>query len=172
VSRWIAVIVGFVGVLVVVDPAGANWQWAAAVPLCAALAAALRDLATRAMAGVETAMSLLFFMGISTAMVSLATVPFGWTMPTPADLGLMVAFGLLTSVAMLIQVLAFRDAEAGLLAPFKYSSLIWSILLGLLFWGYLPSLQMLCGMAIVIGSGLFILQREIAQRRRRAPVRA
>jgi drug/metabolite transporter (DMT)-like permease len=166
-SRWAAVIVGFAGVVVIIDPARESWQWTAIVPLCAAFAAALRDLATREMAGAESTMSLLIFMAAATGVVSVMTAPFGWAVPTWPDLALMLAFGLATTTALFLQVLAFRAAEAGLLAPFKYSSIVWSILLGFLLWGYVPTLPMLGGIAIVIGSGLFILQREIASRRKR-----
>jgi drug/metabolite transporter (DMT)-like permease len=162
-GRWAAVVVGFAGVVVIIDPLHENWEWTAIVPLAGALAGALRDLATREMAGRETTMSLLVIMAAATGVAGILTAPFGWTMPTLPDLGLMLLFGLSTSAALFLQVLAFRAAEAGLLAPFKYSSIVWSIMLGFLLWGYVPTLPMLIGIAIVVGSGLFILRREMAQ---------
>jgi drug/metabolite transporter (DMT)-like permease len=166
VSRWIAVIVGFAGVVLIIDPVGLGWQWAALVPLAGAFAAALRDLATREIAGTESTMSLLIFMAAMTGVAGLTTLPFGWVVPTLPDLGLMFAFGLSTTIALFFQILAFRAAEAGLLAPFKYSTILWSLLLGFALWGYVPTFSMLCGIAVVVGSGLFILQREIVLRRR------
>jgi drug/metabolite transporter (DMT)-like permease len=166
-SRWAAVIIGFVGVVVITDPGGGVWGWTVLLPLVAALAGALRDLATREMAGVESTMSLIFFMAAATCVAGVTTAPFGWVLPTWPELALMLAFGLATTTALFLQVLAFRIAEAGLLAPFKYSSIIWSIALGFLFWGYVPTLAMLGGVVIVIGSGLYILQHEIGLRRKR-----
>lgn len=162
-GRWAAVVVGFAGVVVIINPLHENWEWTALVPLAGAFAGALRDLATRELAGRETTMSLLAFMAMATGLAGALTAPFGWVMPSLPDLGLMVLFGLSTSTALLLQVLAFRAAEAGLLAPFKYSSIVWSIMLGFLLWGYVPTLTMLIGIAVVVGSGLFILRREMAQ---------
>jgi drug/metabolite transporter (DMT)-like permease len=162
-GRWAAVVVGFAGIVVIIDPLHESWEWTAVVPLAGALAGALRDLATREMAGRETTMSLLAFMAAATGVAGIFTMPFGWAMPSLPDLGLMLLFGLATSTALFLQVLAFRAAEAGLLAPFKYSSILWSITLGFLLWGYVPTLPMLVGIAIVVGSGLFILRREMAQ---------
>ncbi|MCC7348224.1 MAG: DMT family transporter, partial [Variibacter sp.] len=170
VSRWAAVLAGFLGVLLIIDPMGQGWNWMTIVPLCAAFAAALRDLATRELAGAETTMSLLVFMAAMTGVVGLFTVPFGWAVPDLAGLGLMIAFGLTNAVALWLQVLAYRAAEAGLLAPFKYSSILWSILLGFLLWSYVPTPTMLAGIAVVIGSGLFILHRELVQRRQKLTV--
>lgn len=172
VSRWAAVIVGFLGVLLIIDPTGNGLNWMYAVPLCAALASALRDLATRELAGGETTISLLFFMAAVTGVAGIMTAPFGWTMPDFAGLGLMLAFGLTNALALLLQVLAYRAAEAGLLAPFKYSSILWSILLGFLLWSYVPTPLMLAGITIVIGSGLYIVHREIALRRRPGDIAA
>jgi len=168
IRRWSAVIAGFIGVVLIIDPLHAEWQWLAIVPLCAALTAALRDLATREIAGAETTMSLLIFMAASTAVAGVMTLPFGWAVPTLPDLGLMLVFGLTTTIALYLQVLAFRAAEAGLLAPFKYSTILWSILLSFVLWGYTPTASMLLGVAIVVGSGLFILQRELALWRKRS----
>lgn len=161
-SRWVAVLVGFAGVLVIIGPSDGDWQWSALVPLFGALAGALRDLATREMAGKETTMSLMIFMAAATGVAALATAPFGWVAPSLPDLALMLLFGSSTTMALFLQVLAFRAAEAGLLAPFKYSSIVWSILLGILLWGYVPTLPMLFGIAVVVGSGLYILRREMA----------
>lgn len=166
-SSWAAVIIGFLGVLMIIDPLGQGWHWTSVVPLCAAFAAALRDLATREIAGAETTMSLLVFMAAATGVVGAMTAPFGWAMPDLIGLALMLAFGLTNAMALLLQVLAYRAAEAGLLAPFKYSSILWSILLGFLLWSYVPTPAMLAGIAVVIGSGLYILHREVVLRRQR-----
>jgi drug/metabolite transporter (DMT)-like permease len=165
-SRWTAVTVGFLGVVLIIDPFHEGWTWISLVPLCAAFAAALRDLATREMAGNETTMSLLVFMAAATGIVGVMTAPFGWAVPNVEGLILMVAFGLTNATALWLQVLAYRAAEAGLLAPFKYSSILWSILLGFLLWNYVPTFGMLAGIAIVIGSGVYVLQREMALARK------
>jgi drug/metabolite transporter (DMT)-like permease len=169
IHRWSAVVAGFAGVFLVIDPVGAGWHWAAIVPLGAALASALRDLATREMVGTETTMSLLFIMAAATGIAGLMTAPFGWRMPDLFGLGLMLAFGLVSGAALLLQVLAYRDAEAALLAPFKYTTILWSILIAFVLWGYIPTALMFGGIAVVIVSGLYILMREMRLSRRAAP---
>jgi drug/metabolite transporter (DMT)-like permease len=169
-SRWTAVLAGFAGVFLIIDPlgGGSGWHWAAVVAIGAALASALRDLATREIASRESTMSLIFFMAAATGIAGLMTAPFGWVTPDLTGLGLMIGFGLTTGLALLLQVFAFREAEAGLLAPFKYSTILWSLLIGYLVWGYVPSTLMFCGIGIVVASGLFILHRELALWRIRA----
>jgi drug/metabolite transporter (DMT)-like permease len=169
-SRWLVVLAGFAGVFLIIDPTGSEWHWAAIIPIGAALASALRDLATRAMAGTETTMSMLFIMAAATGIAGALTAPLGWVVPSLPDLALMIAFGLTTGLALLLQILAFREAEAALLAPFKYSTILWSILIGFVLWGYVPSVLMLCGIAIVVGSGLFIVGQEMGWWRKRAQI--
>jgi drug/metabolite transporter (DMT)-like permease len=166
---WTAVLAGFAGVFLIIDPlGGGGWHWAAVVAIGAALASALRDLATREIAARETTLSLIFFMAAATGVAGLMTAPFGWAMPDLPGLALMLGFGLATGFALLLQVFAFREAEAALLAPFKYSTILWSLLIGFLVWGYVPTPLMFCGIAIVVASGLFILKRELALWRARA----
>lgn len=168
IARWSAVVAGFLGVFLIIDPVGAGWHWAAAVPLGAALASALRDLATRSMVGTETTISLLFIMAAATGLAGLVTLPLGWVVPDWQGLALMAGFGSVTGLALLLQILAFREAEAALLAPFKYSTILWSILIGFLVWGYVPTPLMVCGIAVVVASGLFIVYREVRLGRQRA----
>ena len=88
------------------------------------------------------------------------TLAQGWVMPDAMDLMLFLMLGVIHGAAYLMQVVAFRAAEAGLLAPFKYTLLIWSIVAGFLVWGHMPTLLMLAGAAIVIASGLYVWRYE------------
>jgi drug/metabolite transporter (DMT)-like permease len=162
--RWSAVLLGFIGVFLIVDPLGETWRWTALIPLAAALATGLRDIVTRQITGRESTLSVLFMMALVTAVAGLFTMPLGWAWPSLPDLALFVALGLAQGAAHYLQIDAFRMAEATVLAPFRYSMLIWSVLLGFLIWGDTLSLGASVGVAIVGGSGLYIFHREIAGR--------
>ena len=158
--RWTAVLVGFVGVLVMTRPGGGAIQWVALWPLAGTFFGALRDLTTRRISTAESSLALLCTSTVAVVVAGLATSPFGWN-PIPAfDLGLMAASGILVGSAHFLMIECFRLAEAALLAPFKYSNMIWAIMLGFAVWGDLPDAWTLTGAAFVVGSGLYILRRE------------
>jgi len=161
--RWTAVLVGFVGVLIITRPTGAAIQWAALLPLTASLCGALRDLITRKISTSESSIALLCTSTLGVVLAGLATAPFGWKPIAAFDLGLMVFSGVLIGSAHFLLIECFRLAEAALVAPFKYSNLLWAILFGFVVWGDLPDRWTLTGAAIVVASGLYILRRE-AQR--------
>ena len=90
----------------------------------------------------------------------LLTLPFGWRMSSPFDFGLLALSGLLLGTGHYFLIEAFRHAEAGLIAPFKYSSIVWATVLGFLVWGDIPDRWIIIGASLVIGSGLYIFHRE------------
>ena len=164
--RWTAVGVGFAGVLIMVRPAPDVVQWAALVPLAAAFIGAFRDIITRTMsAGGESTLATLV---VSTGIVSLGrllTLPWGWEPVTLEHWGLFAASAVLVAIAQACMIESFRWGEVGLVGPFKYVSLVWAVLAGLIIWGDIPSVLTILGSAIVIGSGLYIWWRETRVRR-------
>ena len=164
--RWSAVLFGFAGVLVMLRPTGGGLNWAAMLPLGAALCGAFRDLLTRRLSATESSLSILVVTTATVALAGLLTAPFGWRMPTAGDLALMALSGIVLGAAHYLIIEAFRLAEAALVAPFKYSSLLWAVALGAMVWGHLPDGTMLIGAVIVVLSGLYILHREMRHRGR------
>ncbi len=158
--RWTAVLVGFVGVLIITRPTGQAIQWAALFPLAASLTGALRDLITRKISTAESSIALLATSTLGVVLAGLVTAPFGWRPIAGFDLGLMAASGVLIGCAHFLLIECFRLAEAALVAPFKYSNLLWAILFGFIVWGDLPDAWTLTGATIVVLSGLYILRRE------------
>ena len=158
--RWSAVLVGFAGVVVMLRPGAEAVQWAALFPLGASLAGALRDLTTRQMAGRETSVSIMCFSTAVIVLAGLCTWPFGWAPLVLEDLGLMALSGMLVGGAHFLLIERFQWAEAALLAPFKYTNMIWAILFGFVIWGDLPDAWTTIGAAIVIVGGLYIIRRE------------
>ncbi len=164
VVRWrrgLAVIVGFIGILVITRPTGAGLNWAVLFPLGAALFSALRDITTRHMSATESSISILFYTVMALMAGGLASAPFGWCAPSGAELGAMAAAGLVQCIGHLLVIEAFRLGEAALVIPFKYTSLLWAVLYGFLFFGALPATNVVLGAAIILGSSLYIFRREI-----------
>jgi len=164
--RWSAVIVGFIGVLIITRPTGDVVRLAVLLPLGSAFAAAMRDLITRRIAPRETSNSILVTTTSAVALSGLATLPMGWVVPTPGDLGLVAMGGIVSGCGHYCMIETFRNAEAGLVAPFKYSSIVYAVAMGYLFWGDLPDAWVIAGTAILVASGLYILHREMARGRR------
>lgn len=162
--RWTAVLVGFIGVLIITRPTGEAIQWAALLPLTASLCGALRDLITRKISTGESSIALLCTSTTAVVLAGLATAPIGWQPVAAFDLGLMVFSGILIGSAHFLLIECFRLAEAALVSPFKYSNLLWAILFGFLVWSDLPDEWTLAGAGIVVVSGLYILRREALSR--------
>ncbi|MDE0943490.1 MAG: DMT family transporter [Alphaproteobacteria bacterium] len=162
--RWMAVLVGFVGVLVMLRP-GNDWDsgglnWAALLPAGAALCGAFRDILTRRISHGEASSTTLFYSTLGVALAGAATAPFGWVTPGLGDMALFALAGILLCTAHYLHIETFRFAEAALVAPFKYSSLLWAMVVGFLIWGDIPDGWTLAGTVLLIGSGLYIFHRE------------
>ncbi|MCR9070128.1 MAG: DMT family transporter [Alphaproteobacteria bacterium] len=165
--RWSAVAVGFAGVVVMLRPTPEMFRLVALIPIVAAFVGALRDIVTRKMGtGGESTLMVLIVSTSVVAFAGLLTLPFGWVVPTPADLALFVLTSALVAVAQGLMIESLKHGEVGLVGPFKYTSLLWAIVLGLLVWGDVPGLWTWVGAALVIASGLYIWHRETMVRRR------
>jgi drug/metabolite transporter (DMT)-like permease len=139
---------------------------AALLPLAAALLGALRDVVTRRMGtGGETTLSILVISTSIVALAGLVTVPFGWVALGWREIGLFAVTAVLVGVSQSLMIEAFRYGEVGLVGPFKYTSLVWAVLLGALMWGDVPGPSIWVGSVIVIASGLYIWHREVTARR-------
>ena len=135
-------------------------QWAALLPLAASFTGALRDILTRHLSGQESSMALLFYTSIGVTATGLASLPFTWTSVPVFDWLLFSLSGFLIGSAHFLMIETFRYGEAALVAPFKYSGIIWAGILGYLIWGHIPELYTIVGSGIVIMAGFYILNRE------------
>ena len=159
-QTWCAVVAGFVGVVIAIDPSGATWSWAALLPVVGALAGALRDILTRRISARESATSILFYsMGLM-LLLALTSLPFGWRWPTGGDLVLFLAVGVLMGTAHFLTIEALRVCEVSLLAPLRYVMILWSITLSVLIWQQWPSTPALVGTAVIIVSGVYVVRRQ------------
>lgn len=158
--RWSAIAAGLVGMLMIVRPGGSSFQWASLFPVASAASWAVAMVVTRRMAhgdGVLPTMAWTAATGLGAVSLLL---PFGWVAPTPGELLLGLLAGAINTVAQWMTLIAYRRADASLLAPISYSQLVWSALLGYLVFGAVPDGWTFAGAGVIIGSGIYIAHRE------------
>ena len=169
-QRWLAIIVGFAGAVILLRPSASGIHWAILLPLGAALTAALRDVITRRISLTETSLAMLFYTSVFELVGGLATSPFGWVMPSLEMVALIGLASALFLAAQFLTIEAFRNAQAAVIAPFRYALLIWGTLWGLVIWGDLPDAWTLLGASAIISSGLYLFYRETRGTRTRPTV--
>lgn len=158
-SRWMAVLVGFGGMLVMVWPSGGVFEFGSVIALISALFWAIGLMMTRYVRQDDPWTTLFYTALVGCLMLSLAA-PFFWTAPTLNGWGLMIVMGTLGGLAHILIINAFRFASASLLAPFNYSMLIWSTILGWLLFAQLPEMRVILGAVIIILAGIYVWHRE------------
>ena len=163
-SRWAALLVGFCGVLIVTNPGADTFQVGAIFALANAMIYGSVTAAVRGMTATESAETLLMYQLVLITVFFSLLLPFGFAMPTWTDAGLMLLNGLTNAVGQYWWTRALHLAPASAVTPFFYLSLLWAALLGYLVWGDLPTLGLMVGSAVVVGSGLFLLWRESLRR--------
>jgi drug/metabolite transporter (DMT)-like permease len=158
--RWAAVIIGFVGVLVILQPSGTGFNWAAVLALSSAFLYALTLITSRQLSATESSHTILFYYSVGVLIVTGATMPWLWVTPGWNDLWVFLLVGVSGSVGQFCLNQAFRYSEVSLLAPIDYTGLVWAILFGWALWSQLPSITVITGSLIVVGSTLYIVNRE------------
>jgi drug/metabolite transporter (DMT)-like permease len=159
--RWMAIGVGFIGVLLVTRPGFGGIHPAALLSLAAALFYAAYNISTRMLSRTDSSETTLFYSNLVGALVMLPVVPFVWTTPSdPIVILVMVACGAFGSVGHYLLIIAHRHAPPAVLAPFIYTQLVWAIILGYLVFADVPNRWTLAGAAVVVASGLYMLNRE------------
>lgn len=158
--RWMAVSVGFVGVLIIVRPDADVVNWGALLALGATFFFALYQIATRALAGTDLAVTTMFYTAFVGAAATTVIVPFFWATPTPVDFALMVLAGVTGGGGHFLLIHAYRYAEASFIAPLFYVQIVFSVALGYVVFGEMPDMWTFAGAALIILGGLWIWSRE------------
>lgn len=164
IRRWLAVLVGFVGALIVIRPDGDIMNGGVILALGAGTVFAGYSLFTRKLAGVDPPLVTLAFTGLIGALGTSVFVPFVWVAPEPQHWGLLVFIGLCAATGHFLVILAYERVRAATLAPFGYFEIVTSTLLGFFIFGDLPDGFTWLGIAIIVASGIYISNRERVRR--------
>ena len=169
--RWLAITTGFIGVLIIVRPGVEGFDQFSLYALVSVIFCATRDLATRR---IPAEIPSLFITLLTTATVTAAgaaiIIPLGgWTPPSGRALGLLAFTAVLLLIGYQCVIMALRTGDISAVAPFRYSALLWAMLLGYLVFGDVPDAIMVTGASIIVLSGLYAFYRE---RIRQRPVAA
>ncbi len=166
--RWSAVVVGFIGVLVMLSPhlgeaaMTSSSAIGALLTLFGAFFAAAAMTQVRAMTSTETTASLVFSFQMFAAICGLLMFPWTWIVPSQGDALALLGVGVFGGVAQILLTESYRHAPASVVAPFSYTAMIWAVVLGYFMFGELPSAIVLVGAAIVVAAGMFVIFRERA----------
>jgi len=166
--RLSMVALGMAGVLVVLsprlqlDPAAADTRetLGAVLVLLSAVCAALAQVFVRKLVQTETVSAIVFYFSITATLLSLLTLPWGWTVPSGQVLAMLICAGLLGGVGQILLTTSYRHADASLIAPFEYASMLLAIIVGYTVFGEVPGAATLAGAVMVVTAGILIIWRE------------
>jgi drug/metabolite transporter (DMT)-like permease len=162
--RWAATFIGLLGVLVVVRPGTRDFQPAAILALLAALGWASAVVATRKTSAADEATTTLTYAAVVGCLVLSALVTFVWITPSLSVIALGTLIGCAATTGHWLIVVAFRYADASVLAPFTYTQLVWSAVLGIVLFGAVPDAWTVIGSTVIGLSGLYTAHRERVRR--------
>jgi drug/metabolite transporter (DMT)-like permease len=170
-GRWLAVLAGFTGALLIARPGGGLSLYGMLLALTAALCLAIYQILTRQISAVDNTATSLFYTALVGAVIMTAALPWLWTgpLPEPFEILLLVSLGVYAAVGHYLVISALAHAPASLLSPLFYVQLVWATLLGWQLFDHVPDLLSFVGMLIVSAGGLAVL---LIERRRTANVRA
>ena len=160
IRRWLAVLIGFFGMLLIVKPAHEELNIYYIFPIIFCIFFACVALSIRSLSSTEPNYRIALYFSLLSMIVGLLTLPFGWVMPNKFELFLLIFTGLVGSVANILLTVSLRYAEASLVTPTKYLNLVFAILLGYFIWSEIPKLLTLVGAGLIIISSVIIFMRE------------
>ncbi len=158
-TQWIAVAIGFIGVLFIVRPGGSMFHPVALLALGAAFSFSLYQIITRKLNHTDKSITTNFISGLVCVIVTSLLLPFFWKTPTPYFALLMVLLGISALVSHLWMTKAYQHAKPSTLAPFSYTQLLFSGLIGYIFFKQIPDFMSLVGMLIIVAGGLLVFSK-------------
>ncbi len=164
--RWTATAVGLMGVLLIIRPGAAAFQWASLLMLGATVCSASRDLLTRSIPGGVPAIILAGSSIMAVTLASLLFLPFEtWRQPLWSDVATLAISAVCSLSGQVAVVASIRSGDVSAVVPFRYSAILWNLLLGYLIWRQFPDHMTLIGIFIVCSAGLYTFYREQTLRR-------
>jgi drug/metabolite transporter (DMT)-like permease len=155
--QWIALAIGFLGVLLMVRPGGALATPLVVLPITTAVCYACFQVTTRSLGTTDRPGTTTFYTAVVGFLVLAPFIPANWVTPAASDLALMVLLGVMAAISQGLFVLAFRLAPASTLAPLAYSQLVWATLTGVVFFGDIPAPSTIVAMIIIVIAGLLVI---------------
>ena len=159
--RWIAVLVGFIGIIIITEPGFSSFNIYFIYPIIFCLGLSYVAIAIRQLSTTEPVWLISLYFSIAITLASLVTLPYGWVIPHFGDLILLILIGVFGGLANLWLGQSYKLAEVSLVSPLKYLALVFAIAFGYFIWGEIPSFKTLLGAALVIISSIIIFRREI-----------
>lgn len=166
--RISTVILGLIGVVVVLAPrlsvlqggGGQSEAIGVALTLAAAVTMAFAQILIRRLIDHESTANIVFYFSLNCTLLALLTLPFGWVWPSAFELLLLVSTGLVGGLGQILLTASYREADASLVAPFDYASILFALMIGYFIFDEVPTITMLIGAAIIVFAGLLIILRE------------
>ena len=161
VFRWLAVLIGFIGVIIIAEPGFKGMNYFYFLPLIFCIGMAFVTITIRKLSTTEPIWLISIFFTITISIAGLATIPVGWIMPNFQDFILLALIGVTGGSANLFLTQSYKLSEVSLVAPLKYLALIFAITFGYLIWNEIPTVKTLIGASLVVLASLIIFKREI-----------
>ena len=159
--RWLAVLVGFIGIIIISEPGYSSLNLYYFYPIIFCLGLSYVAIAIRKLSTTEPVWLIGFYFSFSIMIISFFTIPQGWILPNLKDLFLLSMVGVLGGLANLWLTQSYKFSEVTLVTPLKYLALVFGIIFGYLFWDEIPTMKTLMGASLVIISSFIIFRREI-----------
>ena len=161
VFRWLAVIIGFIGVIIIAEPGFKGMNYLYFLPLIFCIGMAFVTIMIRKLSTTEPIWLISIFFTITISIAGLVTIPMGWKMPNFQDFILLALIGVTGGSANLFLTQSYKLSEVSLVAPLKYLALVFAIFFGYFIWNEIPTIKTLIGASLVVLSSLIIFRREI-----------
>ena len=161
VFRWLAVIIGFIGVIIIAEPGFKGMNYLYFLPLIFCIGMAFVTIMIRKLSTTEPIWLISIFFTITISIAGLATIPMGWKMPNFQDFILLALIGVTGGSANLFLTQSYKLSEVSLVAPLKYLALVFAIFFGYFIWNEIPTIKTLIGASLVVLASLIIFRREI-----------
>ncbi len=161
IKRWSAVFLGFVGMILIVQPAFVDLNYYYITPIIFCIFFACVAISVRSLSKTEPIYRIAIYFTVLNCLLGLATLPYGWVIPSKGDIIIFIVMGVCGSIGNLLLTQSYRISEASLVTPIKYISLVLAIVFGFLIWNEVPKILTLLGAALVILSSFIIFVREV-----------
>ena len=163
--RWLAVIIGFVGILIITEPGMTSLNIYYIYPIIFCLGLSYVAIAIRKLSTTEPVWLISFYFSLSITILSLFSIPYGWVMPSLNDFIYLSLIGIFGGVANLWLSQSYKYSEVSLVTPLKYLALVFAIIFGYFIWNEVPTIKTLLGAVLVIVSTMIIFKREIYKKK-------